>query len=711
MSRHRSRPQPRRAQPPRTPPPPQPLAPDALARAAYPAVRVPDDLRTDLEALLTESERAKLAAIRHGGTQADADLSRVREMLVGNPDLVAWLNAAERQMTLRAQAIEQAKAGTGTDTWAYAGSGGATPLVPTPFGYAPAGMPFTQRAADGRYGAAGTHSIDEASYDVWSSPVGTVVPPGGGRYDPKSGKTTRERGADAVPSPRMLRQLAKDNEWVRAAITRRRTQVAREPLGVVPRDPLKPWNKSLAKQIQRIIDQPNEAHQNRAELLSMVVEDILVLDRGVLSKNMTLDRRATALYAEDGAKLRIYPGWSGNPNEPRYLWVEPETNTKTPLRNDQCVVFINNPATHRLGLSPIEVLADVISYDTAAKRSAAHLVAMKPPPLIVQLPGAQQNQITAMRDFYDLQVAGRKETFWIGGEAAMNVAKLTPNFTEMQWMEWQEFLCRKIAVTFNMPPSEFGAPQHATQGDATTNRGAYDSEEGLIALLTLIEEYLNSEFLADFAPQLDEWRYDLAALNLKIVFPRITEYNRQRHADKAADLAAKGLVQLPSFTLNQILEMRGEEPVAGGNTFYSNSSMGPVPWLSYDGNVVSHNPLVGMLLGDDGTADNTNPGGKGKGATNPALGLAQATGVRATQAAAKPGKPTGGDKANGSGASNQKKPAGSPKPKAGAGKGKSSKKALDDLTDETVWPPVGRKWDAYMSALMADDDEENPADE
>lgn len=386
-----------------------------------------------------------------------------------------------------------------------------------------------------------------------------------------------------VPNARILRDLADKDPWVRAAINVRRQQIGRADVAVVPANELKPYNKGLMKSIQKLLDQPNNMRDTYRSLIEPIIEDILVLDRGVLTKDMTADRKPVGLYYEDGATISIYPAWSGNPNEYRYLYEAPGGNLKVPLRNDECIVFIACPASHRYGLSPVQVLYETIQADIAATKSAKNLVDMKPPPHLLQIPGATPSQLLAMRTMYEAEIAGRKELFLLGGSSEAKLFSLTASARDNQWLEWQIYLVRKIAAVFQVSPQQLGVTFDINKSTGDVQQQIFE-DTGLIPLLLLLEEQLNRELLADFAPTLPGDRADLEALNLRIVYPEISETARQLHAERAIDIASKGLAGLPSMTLNQVLLMRGEQPVDGGNTFFwPSQAVGPMPWLSYDG--------------------------------------------------------------------------------------------------------------------------------
>lgn len=395
---------------------------------------------------------------------------------------------------------------------------------------------------------------------------------------------------DGVVNARLLRQWADDNEWARAAINVRRQQIGRANIAVVPFNERRGYNKTLARKIQLLLDQPNEYRQNYYELMAGAMDDLLVLDRAIILKDMTVDRKPVHLYNEDAACVKIYPNWSGNPNEPRYLYESPTSNRKVPLRNDEVICMMSNPATYRYGLSPVQVLRNTIKADLAATQSAMQMVDMKPPPHMIQLPGASQGQLEKIRERYETDIAGQKEIFWIGGQTQAVVEPLIFSARDNQWLEWQVYLARKIAIVFQISPQQLGITFDINKATASSQQEIFE-DTGLIPLLLLVESYFNEELISDFAPKLPDGRFNMEALNLRILFPEVTEADRQMHAERAIKMATAGLAGLPSMTINQVLSMFGEEPVPGGNTFYvDNKTLGPVPWLSYDGDTNGYGP-------------------------------------------------------------------------------------------------------------------------
>jgi phage portal protein BeeE len=459
------------------------------------------------------------------------------------------------------------------------------------------------------------------------NPTGSVHP----QTTQSAGLWSGQHNVDGVVNARILRDWADSNEWTRASINVRRQQIGRANISVVPFNELKTYNKKLVKRIQLLLDQPNEYRQNYYDLMSSMIDDVLVLDRGILTKDMTVGREPAHLYNEDGANIKIYADWSGRDNEPRYLYDNPTTNRKVPLRNDEVICMSANPATYRFGLSPVQVLRNTIQADLAATRSAMQMVDMKPPPHLLQLQGATQQQLEGIRARYESDIAGRKEIFWISGQQPVNAVPLVFSARDNQWMEWQIYLARKIAIIFQISPQQLGITFDINKSTASSQQEIFE-DTGLIPLLLLVEEYFNTELLADFAPKYPDGRVNFESINLRILFPEITESDRQMHAERAIKIATTGLAGLPSMTLNQVLALFGQEPVQGGNTFYAPTRQGPLPWLSYDGNISEFGPWYatdGSLGGQDamgGPNSTEEDPGKGSGGSGSYAGPIQTQG-------------------------------------------------------------------------------------
>lgn len=612
---------------------------------------IPSELQASFARFAAEVQQAN----DKGNTPDYRDAIRI---LNEHPSLTRYLETTMERRQAEAQAL-------GKDAIPYAASYAVPGLEDSFFSQKASGPPT------------GSHPQNHDAASGWSN-----------------GGSASKNAPQGVSNAALLRYFADNNEWVRAAINIRRQQVGRADIAVVPHDERKPWNRQIMKEVQQLLDQPNIYRDSYRSLIEPVIEDILVIDRGVVSKNMTpgkgrmsKGRVAKELYYEDGATIKIYADWDGTPSKPRYLYEEQGTNTKVPLRNDELICMMANPATYRLGLSPVQFLMKTIKAEMRAIESATHIVDMKPAPHIVQIPGAHQTQISNIRNSYDAEIAGRKELFWMGGDSTANVFKLTFSARDSQWLEWQQWLARKIATAFQISPQQFGFTQDINKSNGEIQQQIYE-DTGLIPLLLLIEEYMNRELLMDFCPTLPDGRANLEALNLRIIYPDVSETERQMHMERSANVAQQLLGGLPGATLNQVLMMRGEEPVKGGNTFWIKTATGAVPLVSYDHDYGDWNPFasLGGALGsqdpfggpDEGQDD---PSGGGK--NEPPAAVGTPPGAAASSPA---GKPNSGSGQQGSG---PKKPANA-SPKAGDQSSASGNAAAPNFSADAA-PPLHRK--------------------
>lgn len=487
--------------------------------------------------------------------QAMRQLQALAPTLYQHPDLLREAQHVLRQAEARAQALYTGNAWTGIGT-------------PAPDPRALSGFSFSPDILR----AAGQVGSPTGSTPQASAPSGQLGGWAGSKDAPKG-----------VMNAQVLRRFSRD-PWVFAAKKHLADRVSRAEVAVLPIDYDKPYDKSVERRVTRLLNCPNELRDSYASLMKRVVDDILTLDRGCISKALTLKGRIpVSLYSEDGATIKIYANWAGDPRVPRYLYEEPGSTTKVPLRNDELICIMENETTYSFGNSRMQILMDEIRADIEATQKAMQIVSDKPPPTAIQLPGAGDMAIKQLRADYESLIAGKREVLFMGGDQPMVAKTMVYSLKDQQFLEWQVYLARKICAVMQVSPQSIGITFDINRATAETQQSIED-DAGLIPLLLLIEEYLNRELMWDFAAlNPDDGRPDFEALNLGIFFPEISEASRILHIQRLISMADSGLSGLPFMTPNMALEMLGEEPIDGGNTLWAPTTNGPMPWLSYDG--------------------------------------------------------------------------------------------------------------------------------
>ncbi len=390
-----------------------------------------------------------------------------------------------------------------------------------------------------------------------------------------------------VQNARTLRGFADTVPWVRKAIDVLCGQFANSDIDVLPQDPSHKYDAKTQRALKRLLQQPNKLRQNWSELTYSVAEDHLVIARGVYEKVQNVGRTPTEIYALNGAGVKIYPQWDGNPDVPRYLFDDPDApagTPKRPLLNDEAIVLLAHPGTYRMGLSTVQILINEIQADLEAMRAMKRAVGLKPPAHLINIPGFSQTAINRFKEKYRSEFAGKEDLMVIGTDTdkLAQVFNLVTSAKDSQFLDLQIYLARKIGILFGVSPAKLGILFDANKSNTGTQQ-ENDDDVGLMPLFYLFERYLNRELLADYAPKFPDGRDNLDALNLRIVYPNVSESARLKHIIGVAPFLAQALAGLPFVTLNMAMAIMGEEPLPhAGNTFWMMTKDGAYPIATFD---------------------------------------------------------------------------------------------------------------------------------
>lgn len=405
--------------------------------------------------------------------------------------------------------------------------------------------------------------------------------------------------------PKRLRNWADTSEWVRAAINHRRRQVSQSEWHISPVDPEADFDPQLQAAIELMFLHPNVRQKTFRELIEPAVEDILVLDRGVLEKEISVRGLPVALHLVDGGTIHTKSQWSGEPNDPRYEWW-PGGLHVADLFDSQIVLMMENPTSHRAeGFSPLEALKETIDADLEARDFNKRMVSQTNPNGILNLgENVGTNMVDSFRVYWDAEVAGNKQMAIVGGVKKPEFITLGQTAREMQYMQWQVYLLRKIAAVFGIAPQDLGITFDVNRASSSTQQ-ELSEDRGLKPLLRLIEEQLNTKVLADFAQVKAKQMHargeiDMATMRMAIALTHVnprdhTDIFRKLHAANILNLAFKfrlrsakstrdqadynryAVAGFPWRTINEVRSEDGFEPVDGGDVIMVMTPVGAMP--------------------------------------------------------------------------------------------------------------------------------------
>ena len=257
---------------------------------------------------------------------------------------------------------------------------------------------------------------------------------------------------------RIFRNWAEHSEWVRAAINVRKAQVSSAEWDIVPANPdIDADNKRLAKRIKDLFDTPNGAAMSFRSFIEPVIEDLLVLDAGCIEKVRNLRGETVQLFSVDGGTIRVSVTWDGDPREARYFWY-PDHMERARWLNEEFLYMMANPRTYSpVGLSPMETLKSTIDAELGGHEYNRRQVQAAAPDGMLDLgEGVRPEQVEQFKSYWLSEVAGRGAMAFLGGTKNAKFIPFRESNKDMQFLEWQEYLVRKIAAVFGLSPQDLG---------------------------------------------------------------------------------------------------------------------------------------------------------------------------------------------------------------------------------------------------------------
>ena len=360
-----------------------------------------------------------------------------------------------------------------------------------------------------------------------------------------------DRGRVGKTNAAMYRNWAEHSEWVRSAINLRKSQVSSAEWGIVPYDPDEASvNLTAQARLTELFDQPNAKWDSFRGFIEPIVEDILVLDAGVIEKVRNVGNQVVELWGVDGATIKVNAFWDGDPGEARYYWY-PDYQERARFTNDELLYIMANPATYRvIGLSPLETLKMTVDAELVSSEYNRRQVTEAAPDGILNIgEGARPEDVERFKSYWSAEVTGKGAMAIIGGTKAPSFIGFRPNNRDMQFNEWQTYLVRKIAAVFGLSPQDLGITFDINRATGEVQQ-QMSEDRGLRPLMSLIQDYLTREIVWDpmFGGKANGLAFRFTALNLK-------------ESKAKADINKLALAGTPWKTLNEARIDDGREPL------------------------------------------------------------------------------------------------------------------------------------------------------
>lgn len=416
---------------------------------------------------------------------------------------------------------------------------------------------------------------------------------------PSATLTTQDRGRVGHPNVSLFRNWAEHSEWVRSALNIRRDQVASAEWVIEAKDPEgAPPPQAMLDEITALLERPNLIDEDWKTFIQAVTEDLLVLDAGSIEKERTLRGGIAFLHSVDGGTMRVNRFWDGDPDESRYYWY-PDYQERARFVNEDFIYMRANPMTYRVvGLAPLETLKLTIDSELSGSSYNTRQVKAPTPDGILDLgEQARPDQVEAFQRYWNAEVAGRGAMAFLGGSKNSKFMPFRANNRDMQFLEWQMYLARKIAAVFGMSIQDLGVPLDTNRATASVQSDNTD-DRGLRPLLSLVQAHINRGVVHDrsFGGPTNNAAFKFKELNLKESMNR-TQINRY------------ALAGVPWKTIDEARRDDGRPPVGGalGDSLVAMGPKGPIRFSNEEDIPTAREALE---------AGSSSPGGGGSSATD-----------------------------------------------------------------------------------------------
>jgi hypothetical protein len=365
-----------------------------------------------------------------------------------------------------------------------------------------------------------------------------------------------DSGRQGKANVKLFRHWSEHSELVRGAIDIRRGQVAIAEWDIVPTDPDKEYSKPLKAQIKRIFDVPNPTLSSFRSFTEPVVEDILVLDAGSIEKVRNLRGQIAQLWYVDGGEVKVAKYWDGEPEEPRFFWYpEGAGRAVSSWLNDNFVYIMSRPGTHRVvGLSTMEVLKLTIDAELGGSAYNARQVTSAAPDGMIDLgEGVRSDQVEKFKTYWMSEIAGKGAMAILGGSRGAKFLPFRQSNRDMQFVEWQNYLLRKVALVFGLSAQDLNSVADINRANAQVLQENTE-DRGQRPLLGLVQDYFTREIV---------WDEGFGGEDNNLSF-RFTKLNQKETLDnaKVQNTQTGGL---PTRSVNELRKKDGLEP--WGNEF------------------------------------------------------------------------------------------------------------------------------------------------
>jgi len=362
-----------------------------------------------------------------------------------------------------------------------------------------------------------------------------------------------------------LRRMSRAN-WVdRACITTLRDEITGIPWDIVPINPKKPFSETFQTYLINLLRRPNKNNENWRTFIDKIMEDILVVDAGVVEKVRDHANRIIELYQVDGATIKpIFDefGMVGDVAYEQYLPAQKDKDPVAEFKNSDLIYMMWNPQgqidSFGYGMSPVESgLAVGTAFLYAEAYNLGFFRNNTIPSVLVNMgKDVPATSVDNFRMFLSSEMQGLQGAWQpiVGSfSEGFDVKELLKSPADMQWKEYVEWQMKWKVALYRMSPQDIGFNMDMYKVEGQTQL-QLSMNKAIESLKGVLKEYIDTEIIRDFG-----WGLDNIDPNLEFqwIDDEVVDPLKQAQIDKI--YTTSGIL-----APNDVRRRLGEDPIMGG---------------------------------------------------------------------------------------------------------------------------------------------------
>ena len=296
-----------------------------------------------------------------------------------------------------------------------------------------------------------------------------------------------------------LRMVAASDTIIRICVNTIKKAVSQAPWDIVPRKRYKDdYNREHITRVNDLFDMVNTNGENLRTLFDMILEDLLVLDAGVLEKVHNMNGELVELNSVDAATIRPVVNKYGEVGG--YVQVI-DNKVVAKFEPNEIIYMMQNPQNDiklfGYGRSPIEeILLTVQASLNADVYNAKIFSNDNIPPGLLDLGNmstAEANNFIALWNATVVSNTQKLKFVW-GSDNSKKYIPFQQANKDMQYMEYIDWLSRLKLATYGLTAIDANITQDVNKATAEVQE-SITSTRGVSNIFTLMEEYINREII------------------------------------------------------------------------------------------------------------------------------------------------------------------------------------------------------------------------